>query len=175
MTHINGDRVFNVEEATEKLLKLYQQFKAHDHGGVLGDTTPSSANSTASKTPFSFSITYAPERKLTGKKLKRAIDDYYDLSPGTTKSIKQKPDNMDTDQISEVDNGEKRYTPGTKIYKVFNGLEYAGEVTGYDSKSKLYHIKYEDGDLLSQNRCNHYKFPELGLWRQNFAHIPVLC
>ena len=80
--------MFNVEEATEKLLKLYQQFKAHDHGGVLGDTTPSSANSTASKTPFSFSITYALERKLTGKKLKRAIDDYYDLSPGTTKSIK---------------------------------------------------------------------------------------
>ena len=69
------------------------------------------------------------------------------MSPGTTESIKQKPDNMDTDQMNEVDNGEKRYTPGTKIYKVFNGLEYAGEVTGYDNKSKLYHIKYEDGDL----------------------------
>ena len=49
--------------------------------------------------------------------------------------------------MSEVDNGDKRYTPGTKVYKVFNGVKYAGEVTGYDHKSKLYHIKYDNGDL----------------------------
>lgn len=113
----------------------------------MSDTVTSSTNSNAFKDPFSFSITYAPEQKLTGKRLKRAIDDYYDLSPGTTKSIKQKPDDMNTDQMSEVDNGEERYSTGTKVYKVFNGIKYTGEVTGYDHKSKLYHIKYDDEDL----------------------------
>jgi len=150
ITHINGDRVFTVEEATEKLLKLFQQSKDHNHGGDLGDTTNSLNSSdptSASKNHFSFQITYAPERKLTGKRLKRAIDDYYDLAPGTTKSIKQKPEEMDEDQMKDVDDGSERFPTGTKIYKVFNEIEYAGEVTGYDNKSKLYHIKYEDGDL----------------------------
>ena len=149
ITHINGDRVFTVEEATEKLLKLFQQSKYHDHGGELGDTTNTNSSdpNSKSKNNFSFQITYAPERKLTGKRLKRAINGYYDLAPGTTKSIKQKPEEMDEDQMKDVDDGSERFPTGTKIYKVFNEIEYAGEVTGYDNKSKLYHIKYEDGDL----------------------------
>ena len=52
ITHINGDRVFTVEEATEKLLKLFQQSKDHNHGGDLGDTTNSSHSTSASKNHF---------------------------------------------------------------------------------------------------------------------------
>ena len=54
---------------------------------------------------------------------------------------------MDEDEMKDVDDGTERFPTGTRIYKVFNHIEYAGEVTGYDNKSKLYHIKYEDGDL----------------------------
>ena len=41
-------------------------------------------------TEFSFKITFAREEQLKGKKLKRAIDNYYFLTPGTTKQIKSK-------------------------------------------------------------------------------------
>ena len=74
------------------------------------------------------------------------LDDYHALRPGTTKTIKQKPE-ADDEVLRDADNDSKRYTTGTKIFKVLNGLEYQGETTGYDGKSKLYHIKYEDGDL----------------------------
>ena len=46
-----------------------------------------------------------------------------------------------------MDDGGPRFRTGTKIYKMFDGLEYSGIVTGYDTKSKLYHIKYEDDDI----------------------------
>ena len=39
---------------------------------------------------FSFQITFVAEDKLKGKQLKRAIDDYHLLLPGTTKQIKAK-------------------------------------------------------------------------------------
>ena len=54
--------VFTVEEAAEKLLKLYQQIKNYNHGGDLGDATVSSDSNSASKSHFSFNITYVPER-----------------------------------------------------------------------------------------------------------------
>ena len=42
---------------------------------------------------------------------------------------------------------EKRYEVNTKIFKVFDGVEYKGSVTGYNTQTKLYHIEYEDGDM----------------------------
>ena len=69
------------------------------------------------------------------------------MAPGTTKSIKQKPEDMNEDEMKDVNDGTDCFPTGTKIYKVFNNIEYAGKVTGYDNKSKLYHIKYEDEDL----------------------------
>ena len=55
ITHINGDRVFNVEQATEKLLELYDKHQSQDHGGVPDNK-------------LKFNFKFAPERKLTGKK-----------------------------------------------------------------------------------------------------------
>jgi hypothetical protein len=93
-----------------------------------------------------FSITFAPEKKISGKKLKQAMDNYHHFSPGTTKKIKsnsigESPDNLDT-----VDNGSTRYHVGTTVYKTFSDEEFKGKVTGYDSATKLYHILYEDED-----------------------------
>ena len=72
------------------------------------------------------------------------MDEHYGYTPGTTKTINSKPV-LDSD-ISDVDDGTKRYEVGTKIFKVFNDVEYKGTITGYDLKKKLYHILYEDGD-----------------------------
>ena len=95
--------------------------------------------------PFSFSITFAPENKLLGTKLKKAMDYYYGYTPGTTKNIKSKP--LSDSDLQDVDDGTKRYEVGTKIFKIFNDVEYKGSVTGYDPKRKLYHILYDDGDM----------------------------
>ena len=56
---------------------------------------------------FSFSITFAPEKKLLGPKLKKAIDEYYGYTPGTTKNIKSKPTKMS--DMDEVDDGSTRF------------------------------------------------------------------
>ena len=48
--------------------------------------------------------------------------------------------------MDDVDDNTTRFPVGTKIFKVFNDVEYKGTVTGYDHKRKLYHILYEDGD-----------------------------
>ena len=49
---------------------------------------------TTEKSNFEFQITFAPERKLQGAKLKKAMDDFYGYAPGTTKTIKSKPDKL---------------------------------------------------------------------------------
>jgi len=85
------------------------------------------------------------------------------LAPGTTKSIKQKLEEMNEDEMKYVNDGTDCYPTGTKIYKTFNDIEYAGEVTGYDHKSKLYHIKYEDGDI-KDFFCNEVKEREITLY-----------
>ena len=61
LTHINHTPVFSKLDAIKQLKLLKDR-------GVQ-----------------EFSITFAPERPITGKKLRRAIDDYHHFSPGTTK------------------------------------------------------------------------------------------
>ena len=70
------------------------------------------------------------------------MDDFYGFKAGTTKRIKSKPDSME-----DLDDGSGRIPFKTKIFKVFDGVEYKGEVQGYDVKEKLYKIKYEDEDI----------------------------
>ena len=41
---------------------------------------------------FLFLVTFAPEKHLLGNKLKKAINEYNDYTPGTTKTIKSKPE-----------------------------------------------------------------------------------
>eukprot|EP00536_Pseudo-nitzschia_multiseries_P008134 jgi/Psemu1/319304/estExt_fgenesh1_pm.C_2010003 len=38
------------------------------------------------------------------------------------------------------------YPVGTKISKKFDGVFYSGEIVSYDSQTKYYKVKYEDGD-----------------------------
>ena len=59
---------------------------------------------------FLFEITFAREEQLQGKKLKKAIDDYHFLTPGTTKQIKLKALSSEENSALEgVDDGSKRY------------------------------------------------------------------
>ena len=78
ITHIEGDPVFTTKDATKKLEQLYSEYLKHDQG-VAGK-----------KQKFLFSVTFAPEDKLLGNKLKKAIDEYNGYTPGTTKTIKSK-------------------------------------------------------------------------------------
>ena len=80
------------------------------------------------KSDFEFQITFAPERKLQGAKLKKAMDDFYGYAPGTTKTIKSKLDKLP--DMKDVDDGSERYGHGTIVYKVFNDIEYRGTVQG---------------------------------------------
>ena len=134
ITYIDGDPVFNAKDASAKLEQLYQEHLQKVQG-VAGKNNNNN---------FSFSITFAPKKKLLGAKLKKAMDKYYGYTPGTTKFIKSKLV-LDSD-LSDVDDGTKKYEVGTKIFKVFNNVEYKRTITGYNLKKKLYHIIYEDGD-----------------------------
>ena len=97
---------------------------------------------------FSFDITFAREEQLQGKKLKKAIDDYHCLTPGTTKRVKSKISSPETEELGldDVDDGSQRFPLGFKVYKLFEGVPFTGKITGYDSNNRLYHIEYEDGD-----------------------------
>ena len=133
ITHIDGAPVFSTSQAQAKFASLYEDWKQAKKQGVADD--------------FSFEITFAREEKLTGKKLKRAIDDYHFLTPGTTKRIKSKDVSSEEDEIdTDVDDGSERFKIGFKIYKLFDGIPYKGTVVGYDETNKLYKIKYDDGD-----------------------------
>ena len=81
--------------------------------------------------------------------MKRTIDDYHDLAPGTTKQIRDKypDDDGDDDDVSfDLDNRTKRFDIGFLIYKVFDNKEYKRKIIGYDSQHQLYQVQYEDGD-----------------------------
>ena len=97
ITHINGTPVFNTKGAECILQDLYTQYLQEQ--GVAADKLNSksktrSKSTTAEKSNFEFQITFAPERKLQGAKLKKAMDDFYGYAPGTTKTIKSKPDKL---------------------------------------------------------------------------------
>ena len=64
LTHINDVPVFSKQDAVKQL-------KLSKDRGVK-----------------KFSITFALERPITGKKLRHAIDDYHHFTPGTTKKVK---------------------------------------------------------------------------------------
>ena len=84
---------------------------------------------------FTCDITFAPEKKLTGNYLKKAIDNFHGFKAGTTKRIKSKPDDFEA-----LDDNSSRFPFKTKVYKVFDGVEYKGEIRGYDEKQKTYKI-----------------------------------
>ena len=106
-------------------MSLYYQFlQVKDQGVVVQE--------------FSFHFIFV------GKKLKHAIDDYHLLIPGMTKTIKSK---VVHDEVNEeLDDGSKRFGYNSKVFKVFNNVEYKGNVVGYNPKTKIYQIEYEDGD-----------------------------
>ena len=93
-----------------------------------------------------FSITFAPERPITGKKLRHASDYYHHFSPGTTKKIKSKHVEEPADAMADVDDTSTRFHVGTVVFKVFRKVEHRGKVTGYNPVTKLYQIFYDDDD-----------------------------
>ena len=165
ITHINGEHVFSVKDAEDKLKAIFTAHASTIKGGVdnsnsdnsnsetLNSNSPTTAPTTLpspttapTKLPskLEFTVTFAPEKRLYGKKLKKAIGDFYHFVPGTTKNIKLKPDLEEVP--NDMDDDSERNDVGTTIYKMFSGIEYQGKVTGYDPSAKVYHVEYEDGD-----------------------------
>ena len=100
LTHINDIPVFSKPDAVEQLKLLKDR-------GVK-----------------EFSITFAPERQITGKKLRHAIDDYHHFSPGTTKKIKLKHIKEPAEDMDAVDDNSTRFHVGTPVFKVFGKVEH---------------------------------------------------
>lgn len=97
------------------------------------------------------SITFAPKRPITGKKLQHAIDDYNHFTPGITKKVKSKHIEELADDMTDVDDNSTRFHVGTVAFKVFGKVEHRGKVVGYDPVTKLYQIVYDDEKL--SNYC----------------------
>ena len=112
ITHIDNEPVFSTAQAMERLRSLFEQWKEITAQG--GDAAK-----------FLFDITFAREENLQGKKLKRAINDFHFLTPGTTKHVKSKlptaKEEEDPD-MKEVDDGSKRFDIGFNVYKMFGGV-----------------------------------------------------
>ena len=154
ITHINNTPVFDTKDAERILQDLYTQYLQEQGVATDNDNNKSTSSKSKSKSRsksktnkqsnFEFQITFVPERKLQGAKLKKAMDDFYGYAPCTTKTIKSKPETLP--DMKDVDDGSERYGHGTIVYKVFNDIEYKGTVQGYDPHRKLYFIVYEDGD-----------------------------
>ena len=132
ITHIESVPVFNTKETSKKLEELYAEYLKQGQGMI------------GKKKKFLFSVTFGPEKKLLGNKLKKAFDEYTGYTPGTTKIIKSKSE--ESPDMADVDDDSTRFLVGTKVFKVFNDIEYKGAVTGYDHKKRFNHIIYEDGD-----------------------------
>ena len=101
ITEIAGERVFDQHDAIAVLDRLHDQ-------GVMD-----------------FCIKFAPEKKLDAKALKKAIDDYNLFESSTTTTLKGY---RGDDDAPEQDDGSRRFSIGTKIYKEFCNYEYTGKV-----------------------------------------------
>ena len=135
LTHIDGDPVFTTVQAWDNLKGLYEQFVKAKDQGVDKD--------------FLFEITFAVEDRPKGKKLKRAIDNYHFLLPGTIKRIKLKVSEdapTANDVTLKLDHRLEQFKIGIPVFKEFNKVEHKGKVIGYDSQHRLYEVEYEDGD-----------------------------
>ena len=133
ITHINDVPVFSTAQAQTQVQMLYEQFKKAQEHEMEKD--------------FKFKITFSCDEYLQGKKLKRVIDDYHHLTPGTTERIKSKTTNNDNDGICmDLNDRSKRFKIVFPIFKVFDNVEYKGKIIGYNSKQRLYEVEYEDED-----------------------------
>ena len=95
-THINDVPVFSTDSARAQLQILYKRFKKRQEQGL--------------DKYMNFKITFACAEPMDGKKLKQAIDDYHNLTPGTTKRIRDKypDDDGNDDGVSfDLDNRTK--------------------------------------------------------------------
>ena len=70
----------NTKDASKKLEELYTEYLKKDQE-VVGKKS-------------SFSVSFASEKKLLGNKLKKAINEYNGYTPGTTKTIKSKHEEL---------------------------------------------------------------------------------
>ena len=161
ITHINGTPVFNTKQAEAQFKLLHDQFLQKQTQGVADN--------------FSFEITFSREANLQGTKLKRAIDDYNDLVPGTTKRVKSKDTLDDGDISTDLDDRTSRYPIGFNIYKVFDGVQHKGTISGYDSKHRLYQVEYQDGDseefYHNEIHAHEDKLPNIPMFKTKVLNI----
>ena len=66
------------------------------------------------------------------------------LQAPLTDQVKPEFDNEELELLDAPN--EEQYKIGTKIFKIFNDVEYKESVTGYNFDTKLYQILYEDDD-----------------------------
>ena len=125
---INGKPVFNSADASAALTDLQKQ-------GRDSSTTDS---------PPNVEIIFGIEPHLNAKTLRKAIDDYFLLAPATSKA-KKRSTRPDPEAVSN-DDGSPRFKLGTKVYKLFDGIQYEGKIIAYDANACLYKIRYEDND-----------------------------
>ena len=99
--------LYSVQKILKRSLKQLCQEHLSQNQRVLG----------GNKKNFLFSITFVPEKKLLGTKLKKATDNYYGYVLGTTEIIESKllPD-LD---LKDIDDDPTRIPVSTKIFKVF--------------------------------------------------------
>lgn len=91
-----------------------------------------------------FQITFALERPITSKKLKRAINDYYYFVPENTKNVKGNPIEEPDVDMDVINDGSTCFHVGTVVYKVFAKVKYKGTFAGYNPIRKSYHVIDED-------------------------------
>lgn len=81
--------------------------------------------------------------------MKQSIHDYHFLTPGTAKWIKSKDSNNVPEEHevdSDLDDQSDYFKIGFTIYKAFKNVKHKEKIIGYDSKHRLYEIKYKYSD-----------------------------
>lgn len=90
---------------------------------------------------------------MTSKQLKQAYDNFHLVLPPPEKA------NNESKPLEQNDNdGSKRLTIGTKLYKVFNATKHTGKTVKYDRDAGYCSILHEDGDSeeMSHNQAKQH-------------------
>ena len=86
----------------------------------------------------------------------------YDLPPPRRKLRKRRPAAIESQYVPQLAGQsyakpKQKYKNGTRIKKKFNGVDFDGEIAGFDGK--YYKIEYDDGDRedMTLNQVRRYK------------------
>ena len=65
----------------------------------------------------------------------------------------------DVELKTDLDDGYKSFKVGFKIYMPIDGIIHTSIIAGYNSRDRMYHIKYKNGDKehLFHNKVHSYR------------------